>query len=427
MLPYDAVLFDLDGTLFDAEEGILSSFRKALAALDCDPGESFPFREVIGPPLLDSFEKLLGLSHEQALEGVLVYKEDFDARGRHLYSVYPGIRRILLTLRSQGIYTAVATSKPESLTRKILKDYHMTGLFDAIVGEGDANAKAGKAALIARALPKNCRRAAMVGDRRFDMEGARANGITGIGAAYGYGTRQELFQAGASCCAGTTEELYGILCGEAKPVGGFFLSVEGPDGCGKTTQIEFLHRELVKLGYEVVRTREPGGCPISEKIREIILDRDNAEMCGTCEALLYAASRAQHVHQVIRPGVEAGKLVLCDRFVDSSVAYQGGARGLGIPLIQQINDPAVDGLMPHATLYLSVDASTALKRRYSASVPDRLEAEAESFHIRVQQAYEHLLATDPGRFLVVDASQPLEQVSRDARKAVLDRLCPEEE
>lgn len=123
------------------------------------------------------------------------------------------------------------------------------------------------------------------------------------------------------------------------------------------------------MGFELVRTREPGGCPISEKIRQIILDTENAEMCANCEALLYAASRAQHVHQVIRPAVEAGKVVLSDRLWTVPVAYRAADPGNGREMIRQINEPAVDGMLPDATVYLAIDHDTAMKRRLSASRP----------------------------------------------------------
>lgn len=265
----------------------------------------------------------------------------------------------------------------------------------------------------------------MVGDRLYDMEGAKAAGVDGVGAVYGCGSVEELQNAGATLLVSDADELRELLCPGAAVPRGFFLSMEGPDGCGKTTQANLLEQSLRQLGFDLVRTREPGGCPISEKIRQIILDTENAEMCGTCEALLYAASRAQHVHQVIRPAVEAGKVVLSDRFVDSSVAYQGGGRGLGVETVQQINDPAVDGMTPDATLYLAIDHREALRRRLSASEPDRLELEAGEFHERVQKAYERLVRDNRRRFVVVDAARGVDEVARDALDAVLERLLPD--
>ena len=423
LFPYDAVVFDLDGTLFEAADGIISSTRYAMNALGLPIPPEADLNEVIGPPLLASFRDLLKVPDALLPQALALYRSDFPARGMYLYSVYPGIRPLLETLKQNGVFVSMATSKPQGLAEKILKHFRLDHLFDRIIGESDDdNAKLGKPELIRRSLPERYRRAAMVGDRRFDMEGAQAAGIEGIGAGYGYGTAEELQKAGATCIASTTEELFALLCPNAKPARGFFLTVEGPDGSGKTTQINRLEESLRRYGFDVLRTREPGGCAISEKIRQIILDTANSEMCDECEALLYAASRAQHVRQVIRPAVEKGMLVLSDRFEDSSVAYQGGGRNLGIDTVLQINAPAVGEMRPDATLYLAIDHRVALSRRLNASIPDRLESEALSFHARVQQSYEELIHREPERFLVVDVAQDADSVARDALEKVLDRL-----
>ena len=170
------------------------------------------------------------------------------------------------------------------------------------------------------------------------------------------------------------------------------------------------------------RTREPGGCPISEKIRDLLLDIKNEEMYDITEALLYAAARAQHVHQVIRPAIEDGQIVLCDRFVDSSVAFQGGGRELGVKLIQQINAPAIDGHMPNATIYLRLDHETALRRRANASALDRIEKEKAEFHARVEAAYEQLAAQDADRFIVIDATKDRETIAQEILTRVLERI-----
>lgn len=424
LLPYDAVAFDLDGTLFDSEEGIFASVRYAMEKIGLPIPPEVDLHELIGPPLLDSFEHLMGVPASRLDEVMRYYHEHFNTRGMYLYRVYPHVRNMLRTLRENGVWVAMATSKPAYIAHNILRAYHMEGLFDCVSGENPGADKMGKPELVRRALPERFARRAMVGDRRYDMDGAAANGIDGIGACYGYGSEEELLSSGAARCVYSTEELSAFLCGDARPARGFFLSVEGPDGSGKSTQVEMLYQNLLKYGFDVRRSREPGGTPISEKIRAIILDRENAEMCDTCEALLYAASRAQHVHQVIRPAVEAGQLVLCDRFADSSVAYQGGARGLGVEKVRQINAPAVAEMTPDATVYLKIDAKTALARRYSASVPDRLEAESVSFHEGVQRGYEALLAAEPERFLVVDAARSPEEVAEDVLAKVLDRAAP---
>lgn len=423
--PYDAVVFDLDGTLFDAEEGIVSSVVKAMKEMGLEIPQGAQLRQVVGPPLRYSFHDLLNVPSERLDEAADRYAHIFRSEGMYRYSVYPGIRTMLRVLKENGIYVALASSKPRDLCEHILRHYGLRHYFDRVIGETDNHAKLGKPEMIRRALPEHYWRAAMVGDRLYDMEGAKAAGVDGVGAVYGCGSVEELQNAGATLLVNDADELRELLCPGAAVPRGFFLSMEGPDGCGKTTQANLLEQSLRQLGFDLVRTREPGGCPISEKIRQIILDTENAEMCGTCEALLYAASRAQHVHQVIRPAVEAGKVVLSDRFVDSSVAYQGGGRAMGVDMIRQINEPAVDGMLPDATVYLAIDHTTAMNRRLSASRPDRLEMESGAFHGRVQAAYEELINRDRQRFIVVSGDQPVEEIARQVLRQVLKRLEPD--
>ena len=423
--PYDAVVFDLDGTLFDAEEGIVSSVVKAMKEMGLEIPQGAQLRQVVGPPLRYSFHDLLNVPSERLDEAADRYAHIFRSEGMYRYSVYPGIRTMLRVLKENGIYVALASSKPRDLCEHILRHYGLRHFFDRVIGETDSHAKLGKPEMIRRALPEHYERAAMVGDRLYDMEGAKAAGVDGVGAVYGCGSVEELQNAGATLLVSDADELRELLCPGAAVPRGFFLSMEGPDGCGKTTQANLLEQSLRQLGFDLVRTREPGGCPISEKIRQIILDTENAEMCGTCEALLYAASRAQHVHQVIRPAVEAGKVVLSDRFVDSSVAYQGGGRAMGVDMIRQINEPAVDGMLPDATVYLAIDHTTAMNRRLSASRPDRLEMESGAFHGRVQAAYEELINRDRQRFIVVSGDQPVEEIARQVLRQVLKRLEPD--
>lgn len=423
--PYDAVVFDLDGTLFDAEEGIVSSVVKAMKEMGLAIPQGAELRQVVGPPLRYSFHDLLNVPSERLDEAADRYAHIFRSEGMYRYSVYPGIRTMLRVLKENGIYVALASSKPRDLCEHILRHYGLRHFFDRVIGETDSHAKLGKPEMIRRALPEHYERAAMVGDRLYDMEGAKAAGVDGVGAVYGCGSVEELQNAGATLLVSDADELRELLCPGAAVPRGFFLSMEGPDGCGKTTQANLLEQSLRQLGFDLVRTREPGGCPISEKIRQIILDTENAEMCGTCEALLYAASRAQHVHQVIRPAVEAGKVVLSDRFVDSSVAYQGGGRAMGVDMIRLINEPAVDGMLPDATVYLAIDHTTAMNRRLNASRPDRLELESGAFHGRVQAAYEELINRDRQRFIVVSGDQPVEEIARQVLRQVLKRLEPD--
>lgn len=425
LYPYDAVVFDLDGTLFDAEDGIISSAMQAMKELGREIPEDTDLREMIGPPLSNSFRDLFHVPEELIPAGMEYYKRAFDEDGMYRYSVYPHIRSLLQMLRDGGAHVGLATSKPRSTALKILDHFGLSHFFNAIVGEdGDSLRQHGKPALIRMALPDRYERACMVGDRRFDMLGAAEAGVDGVGVSYGCGTEDELMQAGATHIAPDTESLRALLCPGGEVPRGFFLTVEGLDGSGKSTQVDLLEKKLRQFGFSVLRTREPGGCDISEEIRRIILDTRNMEMCAGCEALLYAAARAQHVHQVIRPAVERGELVLCDRFVDSSVAYQGGGRELGIETVQQINALAVGDMEPDATLYLAIDHIEALKRRLSVSEPDRLELEDSEFHERVQKAYERLMRENRKRFLVADGSRDVDGVSREALRLVLGRLDP---
>ena len=176
-----------------------------------------------------------------------------------------------------------------------------------------------------------------------------------------------------------------------------------------------------------MHSREPGGTPIGEKIREILLDRNNAEMTDMTEALLYAAGRAQHVREKIRPTVAEGKVLLCDRFLDSSVAYQGGGRQLGVDQVLAINEAAVDGMLPLATVYLDLDHRASLKRRSAASELDRLEMEKEEFHARVEEGYHALIARNPERYVVVDARGDRDEIAKQISSEVLKKLFAAEE
>lgn len=191
---------------------------------------------------------------------------------------------------------------------------------------------------------------------------------------------------------------------------GKFITVEGTDGAGKSTQIELLVKYLESNGFEVVVTREPGGTSISEKIREIILDVENSEMSDITEALLYAASRAQHISQKIKPAVEDGKVVICDRFVDSSIAYQGYARGLDMSLIEDVNMYAVDGMIPDATLFFDIKPEIGIARKKNVQSLDRIEKEALDFHYKVYNGYKELLEKYPQRIKRIDAEKDVEEV-----------------
>ncbi|MBO0449750.1 dTMP kinase [Enterococcus sp. MJM12] len=194
---------------------------------------------------------------------------------------------------------------------------------------------------------------------------------------------------------------------------GLFITIEGPDGAGKTSVVNELFPRIQLIAKRgIVKTREPGGVKIAEKIRKIILDPRNEEMDDRTEALLYAAARRQHLVEVIMPALNAGKIVICDRFVDSSLAYQGAGRRIGIPEIAKINEFATEGLKPDFTLYLDVDSDTGLKRIENSrhGEADRLEIESLEFHQRVRHAYLKLAEEDPIRIHKVDARMSLQDV-----------------
>ena len=207
---------------------------------------------------------------------------------------------------------------------------------------------------------------------------------------------------------------------------GLFITVEGPDGAGKSTLIQRLEEKLLEeLKVPLVRTREPGGSEIAEKIRGVILDPKNTAMDDRTEALLYAASRRQHIMEKIKPSLAEGKVVLCDRFVDSSIAYQGAGRGIGVEEVATLNRFATEDLTPDITLYLDVDAQVGLNRiasKDSNRQKDRLELEAISFHNRVREAYKVLLEKHPERIQLIDASQNADDVFADAWKILQEKI-----
>ena len=418
------ILFDLDGTLTQSEEGIWNCTRYAAEKMGWPEPTQEILDQFIGPPLFWSFQHLMGMTEEEALRAQGIYRERYVTKGLFENRVYPGIRTLLRTLKREGNHLGIVTGKPEGSTRRILEHFGLMKWIETVVCTADLRAE--KDHLIRLALPEDVEEAWMVGDRLFDIEGGRKAGIHTLGVTYGYGSEEELRNAGAERIARSPREVLDILCPEAAAVPGFFLSMEGLDGSGKGTQLEALTDVLERFGFEVVRSREPGGTPIGEKIREVLLDRANAAMTAETEALLYAASRAQHVRETIRPAINAGKTILCDRFLDSSAAYQGGGRRLGVERVLAMNEPAVDGTKPDLTIYLEIGHREALARRVAASEPDRLELEAESFHARVEEAYHQLLRQDPERFVVVDAGRSREAVTEEMTEKVLAWLMEAE-
>jgi len=199
---------------------------------------------------------------------------------------------------------------------------------------------------------------------------------------------------------------------------GMFITFEGPDGSGKTTVSTAVEQRLREEGYDTIYTREPGGSDIAEQIRRVILDPENTAMDARTEALLYAASRRQHLVEVILPALAAGKNVISDRFVDSSLAYQGCGRGLGVDEVLAINQFAIEGHMPDRTIYLKISAREGLKRIQSREYLDRLDQEKADFHETVAAGYESLLERFRDRMIVIPADQPKEKVIAEAYLAV---------
>ena len=419
------VIFDLDGTLTQSEEGIWNCVRYAARKLGYPEPDVETLRKFIGPPLLFSFQEYMGMTEAEAEQGVVAYRERYLVTGLFENRVYPGIRRLLRMLKQQGCWVGVATGKPQEPAERIIEHFGLRKYIDAVAGPTGKHG-AEKDDLIRRALPEKYNEGWMVGDRKFDVEGGRTVGLKTLGVGYGYGTEEELREAGCTAYAETVQDAIDILCPGQESPEGAFLSIEGLDGSGKTTQIRLITDAMDRYGFEVVHSREPGGCKVSEKIRHLLLDKDNVGMDGVTEALLYAAARAQHVREVIRPAVKSGKVLLCDRFADSSVAYQGGGRQLGVERILAINEPAVDGTWPMATIYLDIDHETSLKRRSAATELDRIEMEADSFHARTEAAYRELIARDPQRFVVVDATRTPEEIGADVARQVLARLMEAE-
>jgi dTMP kinase len=214
----------------------------------------------------------------------------------------------------------------------------------------------------------------------------------------------------------------------------YFITFEGIEGCGKTTQIRLLHAALAAAGHRLTLTREPGGCPIADKIRAILLDADNSAMTPSAELLLYAAARAQHINEVIAPALQRGDIVLCDRFTDATVAYQGFGRGLDQKVIRQLNTMATSGCRPDLTILIDCPVETglgrALARIEAASLVDRssgreerFEMESVQFHQRVRDGYLALATNEPHRFIVVNGDDSMEKIAAGIATAVTARLA----
>ena len=204
-----------------------------------------------------------------------------------------------------------------------------------------------------------------------------------------------------------------------------FITLEGPEGSGKTTAVEAAVKKLEEMGYQIVRTREPGGTPIAEQIRNVILDKGNTAMDGRTEALLYAASRRQHLVEKVWPALKEGKIVICDRYLDSSLAYQGGARGLGIDEVLNVNLFATENTWPDLTLLFDIKPEIGLAR-ISANANrevNRLDLEKIEFHNKVRESFLALAKRFPDRYVIIDASLSRDEVAKATMEAILSRLC----
>lgn len=270
-----------------------------------------------------------------------------------------------------------------------------------------------------------------------------ADGSTALLYPYTFGgVRITLLAAGLMAFAGavaTGKALHDALVAERQPTGALvlppppppaahprrslFVTFEGGDGGGKSTQIDLLRDAIERAGHDVVVTREPGGTEIGERIRSLVLASDATAMTSRTEALLYAAARAQHVEEVIRPALRKGAVVLCDRFVDSSVVYQGVARDVGDDIVVELNRWATGGLEPDLVVLLDVEPAEGIRRAAQTGTPDRMEAEGLAFQEIVRRAYLRLAAGDTDRYLVLDAARSVDELHETIRASVLERIA----
>ena len=411
-LKYNWFLFDLDGTLTESADGIINCARYALDKMGVEQPAAEAMRAFIGPPLKWSFMNVAGMDEEAAARAVEMYRERYDVLGWKENRVYPGIAELIRGIKQRGGMIALASAKPEKFCLRILEHFGLMPFFDRVSAITLTNHSAEKKEIILNALPDAGDRAhaVMVGDRIYDIEGAIEAGVACVGVEYGYGAPEEFARADA--VAKTPRDLWDILIGDARDRGRF-VTFEGVDGSGKSTQFKGAVEYFRQRGWDVVTSREPGGCSISERIRELLLDVGSKGMTAKCEAMLYAAAREQHVQEVILPALKDGKLVLCDRFLDSSVAYQAYGRELTEPFIRQINEPAVGDLKPDLTLIYTAETATARSRVAQGGQPDRMESEGDDFVSRVSAGYALIARREPERARLIDGMRPIEDVLGD--------------
>jgi len=203
-----------------------------------------------------------------------------------------------------------------------------------------------------------------------------------------------------------------------------FIAFEGGEGAGKSTQVRALQEWLTAEGHAVRATREPGGTPSGQAVRDIVLDHAHAALSARAEALLYAADRAQHVHEVVRPALTAGQVVITDRFIDSSLAYQGAGRPIPLDDVRRLSAWATEGLRPHLTVLLDLPPEEGLARARGRAAADRLESESLDFHQRVRETFLALAAADAERYLVLDARRSPEELAAEIRARVAELVQP---
>jgi len=422
-LKYNTILFDLDGTLTESAEGITKSVAYACEKMGAAVPPKHILDKFIGPPLVASFMEYAGMTEKEAEQAVEYYRERFSTIGWKENRLYPGIAPLLKALKENGVYLGIASAKPEDFVKRIAEYFGFAKYFDKLIGATFQNKSSDKCALLLSALPENVDMAcvAMVGDRKFDMDAARKLGVHAVGVLYGYGSREELESSGADVIVESVDELHNILLPGIDKKEGLFITFEGADGCGKSTQLKKLTEYLTERGYEVVVSREPGGCPISERIRDLVLDINCKGMSDECEALLFAASRAEHVREVIVPAVKSGKIMLCDRFLDSSIAYQARGRELGDDFIRLINKPA--GIIKPDRTLLFVGKQEKISQRLRANDNlDRIEVEQDGFVRRVYDAYEEIHRAEPERVHIIDSNGTIEEIFEAVLKDIGDLI-----
>lgn len=420
---YDYILFDLDGTITNSFDGLKRSISYMMDKLGYEMPCDEEFRKFIGPPISESFETVLHINKEDRAEATKIYRAHFAKEGYKYFSLYSGIRQVFRSLKNAGLHIAVATSKPIEPAKKLLNYFGVSAYFDTINAPENDKIENSKEYAISKALQFHHNKALMVGDRHYDANGAKKFNLDFMGAAYGFGSEQELIDAGAKYIAKTPSDILKILNIDIEK--GKFLSFEGIDGSGKSTQLNLLEDKLQRYGFDFVHTREPGGTEISEEIRNILLSCDNSEMHNRTEALLFAASRAQHVEEKIKPNLLLGKHVVCDRFVDSSIAYQGAGKNLGVDKVAAINDFAISGLYPDKTIFFDIPADKAIKRRENVGSLDRIEREKSDFFMRTVDAYSWIKENNKNRFVVINADEDIETIANKLFNRVAGILEPE--